>query len=250
MFAGIEDNFHDGLSRDKEFPDRFLVLFPNFGGDGLGDFLAIFEVEFDEEGHDDTAFVFESGDGEVFLGLQELPFTRLEFADHFFEVIALFVGDFGILFLVVEILELLVLVDVFGDVFVALGDDVFIGGFFLLIFGFLGLFVGITKVEFVADERGDGEVDVVGGVEPRVPEPVKIDPGGIFHGAEEVGGFGAFEHPAGAEFFEGVVEDFATQNGFAKDGEPRGGLAVGVGAELENGFGIGHDGALVFADHV
>ena len=91
---------------------------------------------------------------------------------------------------------------------------------------------------------------MLGGVEPGMPEPVEVDAGGIFHGSEEVGRFGALEHPAGAEFAEGLVKDFAAENGFAKDGESGGWFAVGVGAELEDGLGVGHDGALGAAGHV
>ena len=109
---------------------------------------------------------------------------------------------------------------------------------------------GVAGVEGVGADGVEGEVDVVVGVEPAAPEPVEVDAAGVFHGAEEVGGVGAFEGPALGVGFEGVVEEFAAEDGFAEEVEGDGGFAVGVGAELSDGFAVGHDGDLAVAGHV
>ena len=91
---------------------------------------------------------------------------------------------------------------------------------------------------------------MVGGIEPAAPEPVEIDAGAFFHGAEEVIRGRAFEGPALGVFAEGPVEQFPAQNGLAQDHQGRRRLGIGVVAELQQGIRLGHDRHLVLADHV
>ena len=135
MFGGVDDDLDDRLAGDEEFADGLGILFPNFGWNRTRFLFAILKVEFDENGHEDAAFVFEVGNGEMLLCFEKTPFTRLQLFEEFLVFFALCFGDFGRLFLVVEILEAIVFFDVFREVFVALGDDVL-----FTIFLFLGLF--------------------------------------------------------------------------------------------------------------
>ena len=101
---------------------------------------------------------------------------------------------------------------------------------------------GVARVHALVLEAGDGDVHVVGGVEPAAPEPVEVHTAGILHGAEEVGGRGMLELPAFAIGLEGVVEELAAHHRFAQNVERRAGLPVGVVAELRDALAVGHDG--------
>ena len=142
------------------------------------------------------------------------------------------------------------MVDVFRDTFVPFGDDILFGTFCLFFFGLLVLIIRILQVENVTGEAGDANIDMFGRVKPGVPEPIKVDSGRVFHAAEEIGGLRAFEHPAPTEAFESIVENLTPEDRFAEDGQSCRGLAVGIGSELKNRFGVGHDRALVGARHV
>ena len=67
MLGGIEDDFHDGLTGDEKFRDRLMIFLPDFGRDGVDFFPAVFEVKFDQDGHDDASLILEAGNSEVLL---------------------------------------------------------------------------------------------------------------------------------------------------------------------------------------
>ncbi len=100
----------------------------------------------------------------------------------------------------------------------------------------------VARVHALVLHPRDGDVHVVGGVEPAAPEPVEVHAAGVLHGAEEVGRRGVLELPALAIGLEGVVEELAAHHRFAQDVERGAGLAVGVVAELRDALAVGHDG--------
>ena len=100
-----------------------------------------------------------------------------------------------------------------------------------------------------ASEPADRLVHLIGGIEPSAPKPIQVHRRGVFHGAEQVRGFGALESPAATILAEGKVEQLAAHDGFAQNIQGRGGLGIGIVPELQQAFRVGHDRDLIVAGH-
>ena len=150
---------------------------------------------------------------------------------------------------VVEVLQLGEAVDALGHGRVTLPAQGLGQG---LAFGLgLGFFHRrVARIQLEPADLVDGDVDMVDAVEPPAPEPVEVDAARVLHRAEEVGRGGTLEHPPAGVGLEGVVERLAPEHVLAEDLQGGGRLAVGVGSEVDDGFGIGHRGHPVLTAHV
>ena len=102
----------------------------------------------------------------------------------------------------------------------------------------------VLRVDGVGLHALNAQVGVVGRVEPAAPEPVQVHGRGVLHRAEEVGRLGVLVGPAGGVLLEGVIEQLAAHDGLAQHVQGRGGLAVGVVAELQHRLRVGHNRGL------
>ena len=92
----------------------------------------------------------------------------------------------------------------------------------------LHLHTRVFGVDGISGDVIDGDVDVIGAVEPSSPEPIEVNARSILHCAEEIVGCRPPEFPAAGIFLEGKVEQIVPQDGFPQNSQCRGGLGVGV----------------------
>ena len=90
---------------------------------------------------------------------------------------------------------------------------------------------------------------MIDAVEPSAPEPIQVDAARVFHRSKEVGRGRTFEHPALGVGLEGVIEGLPAEDVFTQDIERHRGLAVGIGAEVGDGLGVGHHRYAFFSAH-
>ena len=91
---------------------------------------------------------------------------------------------------------------------------------------------------------------MVSGIKPAPPEPVEINAGSFFHGAEKVCRCRSFECPQSRIFFERKIKELAPHNRFSQniDGSRR--FRVRVGTQAEHTVGLRHDRNLILRFHV
>src|SRR5689334_18073703 len=90
-----------------------------------------------------------------------------------------------------------------------------------LIYGFIFYLLGRNDIEASIKLNGFNTVKRnvarFSAIEPTTPEPIQIFAGCVFHGTEEIGGFGMLESPALCVGLKGIVEQLTPHNGFPED---------------------------------
>ena len=128
--------------------------------------------------HDQPAEVLQLDDREVQVDIEQLTLPGLEFSEHLLELLHIKWHHVQLVVLVVKVQQLRESIGTLGQLLIALVTQR------------LGLGVALGAIQGLVDARIaglerqmgealDGDVAVVGGVEPAAPEPVEIDGAGV-----------------------------------------------------------------------
>ena len=214
---------------------------PDLGGEGkvLRGAVGVFQAQRDRR--DQSADVAQFDDVDVVLGPQQCRVDAglLQLLDQRLILLLVAGQHRGLVVAVVEVLQFREPVDPLRDGGVAFGAERLRQGVLLRLR--LGLLDGgIARVELQPLHLVDRDVDMVRAVEPAAPEPVQVDPAGVLHRAEEVGGRRTLEHPAARIGLERVVEGLTSEHIFPQDVQRGRRLSVGVRSQVQDRLRIGH----------
>ena len=168
---GIDFHLHHRLGGDHQPRNYPWVGAPQLCRKVLFLSLAAGVGQANRDRHHQTAVVAQADDGEVPVAVEEFFIPGIEAGEEGFVTAAILFGDIEFIETVVEIEQFRETITAEGDVPVVDAADplrVAVPLRFLKRF----LDIRVAAVHVVADDTLDGEVGVIGGVEPPAPEPV------------------------------------------------------------------------------